>query len=138
MFVALLFGTLLISVVVCILVVRVFDKPIRSILTRLVAEELGEAWHRYITFAIYVVGISGGVRIYALEQYVNPRNKDVAIPDLTAARWALEVYRTIIETLQSIAWMLLVVFLFALVAYVILRGFELRQSAGRRDGSSKE
>ena len=42
------------------------------------------------------------------------------------------MYRTIIETLQSIAWMLLVFFVFALIAFVIMRGFELRQ-AGRRD-----
>ena len=128
MFVALLFGTLLISVVVCFVVSKVFDKPVKSILTRLVTEELSSAWHRYIKFAIYVVGISGGVRVYSLEQYVNPRSKDEVIPELTASRFALEAYRTIIETLQGIAWMLLVVFVFALIAYVILRGFELRHA----------
>jgi hypothetical protein len=128
MFVALLFGTLLISVVVCFVVSKVFDGPIRSILVRLVTKELSSAWHRYIQFAIYVVGISGGVRVYSLEQYVNPRSKDQVIPELTGSRWALEAYRTIIETLQGIAWMLLVVFVFALIAYVILRGFELRHA----------
>jgi len=46
---------------------------------------------------------------------------------LNADRWTLEVYRTIIETLQSIAWMLLVFFVAALLAYVIVRGFELRR-----------
>ena len=33
----------------------------------------------------------------------------------------LEIYRTIIETLQSIAWMLLVVFVATLIAYVLVR-----------------
>lgn len=33
----------------------------------------------------------------------------------------LEIYRTVIEALQSIAWMLLVFFVFALIAYVIVR-----------------
>ena len=140
MFVALLLGTLLISVVVCFIVAGVFDKPVRSILVRLVTEELSSAWHRYIKFAIYVVGISGGVRVYSLEQYVNPRSKEDVVPELTGARWALEAYRTVIETLQGIAWMLLVVFVFALIAYVILRGFELRHARhakeDRNDGSA--
>lgn len=133
MFVSLLIGTLVISLVVCFVVARIFDRPIRSILARLVSEELSFAWHRYIKFAIYVVGVSGGVRVYSLEQYVNPRAPDQPIPALTASRWALEAYRTVIETLQGIAWMLLVVFVFALIAYVILRGFELRQARQGRD-----
>ena len=137
MFVGLLFGTLLISAVVCFLVARVFDRSIRSILVRLVTEELSSAWHRYITFAIYVVGISGGVRVYSLEQYVNPRSGDQPVPELTASRLALEAYRSIIETLQGIAWMLLVVFVFALIAYVILRGFELRNARPGRENANK-
>jgi hypothetical protein len=137
MFVGLLFGTLLISAVVCFLVARVFDRSIRSILVRLVTEELSSAWHRYITFAIYVVGISGGVRVYSLEQYVNPRSTDQPVPELTASRLALEAYRSIIETLQGIAWMLLVVFVFALIAYVILRGFELRNARQGRESADK-
>jgi len=47
---------------------------------------------------------------------------------LTPERWTLEVYRTVIETLQSTAWMLLVAFVFLLIAYVIARGLELRAS----------
>jgi lysylphosphatidylglycerol synthetase-like protein (DUF2156 family) len=133
MFIGLLFGTLFISIAVCFVVSMVFDKPVKSILVRLVTEELSSAWHRYITFAIYVVGISGGVRVYSLEQYVNPRSKDQVVPELTASRWALEAYRTVIETLQGIAWMLLVVFIFALIAYVILRGFELRHAKSSKE-----
>lgn len=128
MFVWLLAVTLAVSAAVCVVVARVFDRPINNILTRLVSGELGSAWHRYITVAIYVVGISGGVRIWALEQYVTPRAKEQGVVELNAARWVLEVYRTIIETLQGIAWMLLVFFIFALIAYVILRGFEMRQA----------
>ena len=50
---------------------------------------------------------------------------------LNSERWTLEVYRTIIETLQSLAWMYLVVFIFALIAYVIVRGFELKNKKSR-------
>ena len=42
----------------------------------------------------------------------------------------LELYRTVIDTLQGIAWMLLVFFVFALIAYVIVRLAEIK---GTRD-----
>ena len=69
-----------------------------------------------------------GVRIYDLERYITARHKDVEILQLTLERWTIEIYRTIIETLQSIAWMYLIVFIFALIEYVIVRGFELKNA----------
>jgi hypothetical protein len=50
--------------------------------------------------------------------------------ELTRDRWVLEVYRTIIESLQGLAWLLLVFFIFALIAFVIVRVFELKKSRG--------
>jgi hypothetical protein len=132
MFLTLLLVTFVIAALVSFAVVRLFDRPLRQILGRLVAEDLSAAWHRYIVFAIYVVGISGGVRVWSLEQYILPRERDAAPLVLTPERWTLEVYRTIIGTLQSAAWMLLVFFVFALIAYVVVRGLELR-NARRRD-----
>lgn len=127
MFYILLLVTFLVSLGISVITVRLFDKPIAQILNRIIADDLGVAWHRYITFAAYVVGISGGVRLYELEQYVSARHKDTEILALTGETWTLEVYRTVIGTLQSIAWMLLVVFVIALVAFVIVRAFELRR-----------
>lgn len=49
--------------------------------------------------------------------------------ELSQLRWGLELYRTFFGTLQSIAWMLLVFFLFSLIAYVIVRGMELKRPA---------
>lgn len=137
MFITLLAVTFLVAATTSFVAARMFTQPVRGILDRIVSEEIGAAWHRYITFAIYVVGISGGVRIYALEQYIFPRVDPAPGADvprelqpvlLTADRWTLEVYRTIIEALQSIAWMLLVFFLVALIAFVVVRGFELRNA----------
>ena len=136
MFIWLLVVTLAVSTAVCFIVTRIFDRPVGSILTRLVSEELGYAWQRYITFAIYVVGISRGVRVWALERYVTPYSEGQEVVELNWARWVLEVYRSIIETLQGIAWMLLVFFIFALIAYVILRGFEIRQQSRQPQGES--
>jgi hypothetical protein len=128
-FIVLLLVTFVVSVASCYFVVRLFDRSISAILTRIVHEDLSKAWHRYLTFAIYVVGVSGGVRIWELEKYVTPRAADAEAVVLNAGRWTLEVYRTIIETLQSVAWMLLIFFLFALIAYVVVRNRELRYGA---------
>jgi len=132
MFISLLLVTFVIALAASFLVVRLFQNPIAAILNRLVAEDIGYAWQRYITFAIYVVGVSGGVRIWELEKYITARTKDSVPIVLNGDRWTLEVYRAAIETLQSIAWMLLVFFIFALVAYVIMRGFEIRAAAGSK------
>ena len=59
-----------------------------------------------------------------------PGDKDAKIIEHPADRWILELYRTVIETLQGIAWLLLVFFAFALIADVIVRfGESKRKSA---------
>ncbi|MFQ6610593.1 MAG: hypothetical protein ACE5D7_07310 [Fidelibacterota bacterium] len=126
MFYILLLVTFVLAAMVSYGVVRLFNKPVSSILNRIIQDEISSAWHRYITFAAYVVGISGGVRIYQLERYISVTQKDTEILKLTPERWTLEIYRTVIETIQSIAWMYLIVFIFALLAYVVVKGFELK------------
>ena len=51
MFFTLLVITFLIALAVSFGVARLFDRPMASILRRIVAEELSGAWHRYIKFA---------------------------------------------------------------------------------------
>lgn len=127
MFLLLLLISFVIAVAVCFVIARVFRRPIVSILQRLISEEVYTAWNKYLTFAMYVVGISGGVRVWDLEKYITPRKEGEKILELTQDRWMLEIYSTIIGTLQSIAWMLLVFFLFALIAYVIVKGQEMKR-----------
>ncbi len=127
MFITLLIINFIVSFVVCFIVGSIFKKPIDKILQRLVAEDIFIAWSKYIVFAIYVVGISGGVRVWDLEKYISPQTEKGIILELTNERWVLELYRTIIGTMQSIAWMLLVFFIFALLAYVIVKGMEMRK-----------
>ena len=103
------------------IVARVFNRPIASILERIFGDKISTAWQRYVTFAIYVVGISGGVRIWDVEKYISPHGPVEPQLVLDRDRWVLEVYRTIIETLQSTAWLLLVFFLITLVAYMVIR-----------------
>jgi len=128
MFITLLVVSFVISFIVCAVIANIFSTPISKILQRLIAEELYTAWSKYITFAVYVVGISGGVRIWDLEKYINPTKEGQAVLELTGERWTLEIYRTTIGTLQSIAWMLLVFFLFSLIAFVIVKGIEIKKA----------
>jgi hypothetical protein len=133
MFLSLLLVTFLVALGVSALTVRLFAPSVDAILKRIITDAISTAWLKYMTFAIYVVGISKGVRVYDLERYVNPerwqpeRGGDPLI--LNTNRWVLEVYRTVIESLQGIAWLLLVFFVFALIAYVIVRGLELRKKS---------
>jgi hypothetical protein len=130
MFLILLLVTLLLAVAVSALVVRMFSQPLERILKRIITDDISLAWLKYLKFAILVVGVSAGVRIYELEKYITPPNyvQDATIVALTAERWILELYRTVIETLQGIAWLLLVFFVFALLAYVIVRIAEMRKN----------
>jgi uncharacterized membrane protein YcfT len=112
--------------VVASIVVFIFNKPIDGILKRIVPAELSYAWTRYLRFAIYVVGIGAGVRVWDLEKYLIVQEPYREIVQLTSDRWMLEIYQTIIGTLQSAAMVLLVFFVFALLAVVIVRIFEAR------------
>ncbi len=132
MFVTLLLVTFIISLVMSTIAAFLFAKPITKILGRLVGEELAPTWQRYIIFAVYVVGISGGTRLWDMEKYITP-NKEGAVLQLSSDRWIIEIYKSIIESLQGIAWMLLVFFLFALVAYVIVKGFESKKHASKAE-----
>jgi hypothetical protein len=128
MFMLLLLVLFAISAATSALCAYLFSKPVSKILVRLITEELAPTWQRYITFAIYVVGISGGVRIWEMEKYITP-DKEGKLTVLNGDRWIIEVYKTIIDSLQSVAWMLLIFFLFALIGYVIIRGFEAKKGA---------
>jgi hypothetical protein len=128
MFFALLIVTFALALAVSAGLVRLFSNPLERILQRIIVDPIHDAWLKYLKFAIYVVGVSSGVRIHDLERYISPSQyaKDAKILELNAERWVLEIYRTVIETLQGVAWLLLVFFVFALMAYVVVRVFEMR------------
>ena len=130
MFYEMLLGTLLLALAVSTGVMLMFAGPMKHILTRIVADEISAAWVKYLNFAIVVVGVSSGVRVYSLEKYITAPvyGEHPSIVKLTTERWVLELYRTVIETLQGIAWMLLVFFVIALVAYVVVRIAEMWSS----------
>ncbi|GHD79709.1 hypothetical protein ACFSQE_10735 [Vogesella fluminis] len=134
MFYAILLVTLAVALVTSILVVRFFNEAVRKILSRIVGDDLAEAWRKYMSFAIVVVGVSGGVRIWDLEKFV-PNGRESAL-ELNGVRWTIQIYRTVIDTLSQIAWVMLLFFLCTMVAYVIMRAVEARNS--ERGGKTPE
>jgi hypothetical protein len=124
MFLLLLFATFGVALGVSFAGMWLFTKPIDSVLQRIIADEISAAWSKYMKFAILVVGVSSGVPVHDLERYVSATlgGREVqSAASLSFDRWIFELYRAAIETLQGIAWMLLVFFVFALIAYVIVR-----------------
>jgi len=134
MFILLLVVTLLISIGISIAVMQAFSKSLNAILYRIIADAISAAWLKYLKFAILVVGVSSGVRVREFEKYISPSrwDKDAKVVEFTVQRWVLELYQTAIETLQGIAWMLLVFFMFALIAYVIVRIAETKMGEPKK------
>lgn len=126
MFMTLLATTFVVSLVVTSLVVLIFDRSVRTILKRIVPDDISYAWTRYMRFAIYVVGIGGGVQVWSLEKYIVLQDPYGEIVALTSDRWLLELYNTVIGSLQSSAIVLLVFFVFGLIGVVFVRLFESR------------
>ena len=126
MIITLLLSTFVIAFAVASIVVFIFNKPIEAILRRVVPVDISYAWTRYLRFAIYVVGIGGGVRVWDFEKYLTLQEPYKEVIQLTSERWILEIYNTVIGTLQSVAMILLIFFVFALIAVVIVRMVEAR------------
>ena len=133
MFYYLIITTFVLALSVSLLVMWLFSGSINSILARIIHDPIHNAWAKYTKFAGTVVGTSSGIRIYDMEKYISPltytgtgENQKSVIIELTQERWFLEIYRTIIETLQGLAWMMLLFFMVSLFAYVIVRWSEIK------------
>lgn len=132
--IALLAATFAVSFAVASIVVLLFTGPIDRIVHRVIQEDVSQAWTRYLQFAIYVVGIGSGAQVWALERYLTPQGPGQQQLELTADRWVLEIYRTVMQTLESTAIVLLLFFVVALIALVIVRALESRRGRPEMGG----
>lgn len=128
MFYYLLVGNFLLATIVSVSVIYIFSDSIKSILSRIINDPIHLAWLKYIKFAGMVVGISSGVHTYNIEKYINPDmlDKKQVIVKLTTERFVLEVYSTIVDTLQGLSWMFLIFFVVSLLAYVFVKRSEIK------------
>jgi hypothetical protein len=123
MFVELLVASFVLALVMSATVAWLFAKPIDGILHRFLGDGISATLSKYLRFATVVVGISAGTRVRPLEEYIAAPsyNKANLRAALTQEFWALELYRTFVETLQGIALMFFVVAVVAIIALVIVR-----------------
>jgi hypothetical protein len=130
MFFVFLLVTLVTALITSAIVVAFFRKPTLSIFMRIIGEDVAASWHKFLLFALYVVGVSSGVNLWKLEQYVFPSSTEPeSIRVLTGQAWAFEIFRTILSTLGGLAWALLVFFVIALIAFAIVKMRETKQRA---------
>ncbi len=127
-FILLLTVSLLVAVIVTTIVVLFFRKHVDKILGRIIQDEISTAWGKFITFALYVIGISSGVNVWRLEKIIVPEGEGIIKPILNAEYWGLTIYRTIIDTLGGMAWALFLFFVVALIAFVIVKKKEVKQA----------
>ena len=130
MFLTLLILRLIVSAAVSWLVVRAFRKPIESLLRGVVANDVGTGWSRFMIFAVYVIGLSRGVRVGDLREQI-PRGEFMGEwPEGFSFRYGVyEFSSTAFESLYSIVWFL---FYFLLVALIALALGKLLGGANRQ------
>src|SRR5437762_11620832 len=95
MFLFLFFVTLLAAAAVSLAVMWLFTKPINGVLRRIIADEVGAAWSKYMKFAILVLGVSSGVQLRDLDNYINPTlgGREIQSASRSLDRWPPELYR---------------------------------------------
>lgn len=134
MFYLLILSNFIIATLTSVIIIYMFSKSINKIMERIINDPINTTWAKYTKFAGLVVGISSGIRIYEMEKYINPITYTTdkgTILELTTERWFLEIFRTLIETVQGLAWMFFVFFVISLLAYVVVRVSELKYTKKR-------
>ena len=122
--------SLLIAAIVSFGVAKVFERSISTIYECIVRERLSisSAFTRYVKYAAYLVGVSGGARAYsgALDLWSHYDTISELAPNLDFSRvaWLTTTYVTIIETLRALAYLYSALFLTILIAYVIVTARE--------------
>jgi hypothetical protein len=114
MFITLLLVNLTASLLVCLATVLIFRSPLVKLVKSHFAEEAAAVWIKFILFTIFVIGISVGTRLWDIEKYIDPQTGGTINQDLLA----LEIYKTVIATMQVNAVLFFV--LLAVVGIVYL------------------
>lgn len=124
MFVALFGASFLLALALSVTIAWISREAIDTILRRFVADSVvRRGFEKYIRFAIVVVGISGGTRVKPLQEYISAAeySKAALQAALTQESWAIELYRTVMGSLQGVAGLLLICIFLALIAPAVLR-----------------
>lgn len=114
MFVVLFLGTFVLALALAATIAWASKELIVGILRHFFASHISVAFGKYLQLAIILVGVTAGTRVHALQEYISAPeiNKPGMLAQLTQEFWVMELYRTVVGTLEAILWLLL---LFALV-----------------------
>ncbi|MDX1419418.1 MAG: hypothetical protein R3181_05575 [Rubricoccaceae bacterium] len=123
MFYALFAVQLAVALGASLVAALLFDRATGAVFVRSFGEAVGRGWRWLVRFAVVVVGVASGVRVYELERYAAEGG-----PVLNGAEWLLAVYRSALGALESVVWALLLFFLVILFIALL----------GRRAGSPGE
>ena len=124
MFIALFGASFVLALALSATIAWLSREAIDAILRRFVVDAVvRRGFEKYIRFAIVVVGISSGTRVKPLQEYLGAAdwNKAALRAALTQEFWTLELYRTVMGTLEGVAGLLLLCIFLALIAPAVLR-----------------
>ncbi len=130
MFIIYLLLTFSISLLLSLGVARMFRPSMNKIMNRIIADEVSGSWIGYLKYAMVVVGVSGGVPLYQLENVLNSgRLPDSPKVIMDMNFFLFEAFRSVINTLQSLAWVLLFFFFTTLIAVIIVKTSEMKRNS---------
>ncbi len=119
-------------------IVVVFSDAIDAALFAVMTGDFGEIWARYTKFGLLVAGLVSGIRAAGFESLTAGGGQAAGVSSaplaVTAGRAVFEVLRTVVGSLEGLAWTLLVVFGAALAVYAGRRIYgEAQETLGRKE-----
>lgn len=95
MFTVLIVANLALAIVISLLALAVFRRPLQALILKRFDAEACSIWGRYILFLIGILSVVIGTRIWDIERYVTDKTSVVISEDILV----LELYRTAIATI---------------------------------------
>jgi hypothetical protein len=128
MFIGLFSASFVLALIISALIAGISKPVVESILHRFLAERIAIAVSNYFRYAVLVVGIADGTRSRLLFDYVSvsPWERAKLAAELTPEFWALEMYRTTVQTLEGILGLVFVFSFVTFVAIVLIRKANLK------------
>jgi hypothetical protein len=128
MFIGLFAVSLVLALTISALIAGIAKHVVESILHRFLADRIAAAVSTYFRYAIFVVGISDGTRSRLLFDYISfsPWERAKLVAEVTPEFWALELYRTTVQTLEGILGLVFVFSFVTFVAIVLIRKANLK------------
>ena len=132
------------AIVISFCVVKVFNKPVSAIFTRIIPDAISASFTKYVRYATYFFGISGGLIGHLAEVYMPDTYwSELALESQTSGLddefvtefrdnlWITMIYGLIMirisGTLHAIAQMYLVLFVVVVIAYITVKIIELKE-----------